>query len=278
MEKKFTLGIIGRCLACQLWTHPSDLYHRKLRTSLKENDQITFRVSIAGRSDLEPAERLKILVQKKPIQGVLYHMRHFAGEQRLVNPKKSSPEKKGYHLNPLVYKYFSTKKETSYRDPNWVESQTILKRDRYAKCPFDTPPEKEYRFKTKFLGIPVGKINLILGKFCGLNHLAFESEWTFLERLRRVSLELALPLFVLGPIPRVDALDTKKRADLWKEKCSIASSRLTKYKIPSFFLDSIETELRNSIYMKDEIHLTPEGHRYLATKLYPLVSNWIQSI
>ena len=170
MESKFCLGIIGRCLAFQPWMAISELYHRKLKQMLFERENIHLQTSIAGNSTLSPVCRLQTLSQKKPLDGVLYHMRHF-------NHSHSLLVRRGYKfsLNPLL-----TSKE--YKCSNAVHFPLSTRKSNSFLSSFDE--ELTEQKKKSFPKNSLGLINLLAGKLCGLNKISIKQEWIFFENLR----------------------------------------------------------------------------------------------
>jgi len=275
---KFCLGIIGRCLACQPWMPSSDLYHRQLKVLLQERDGITLRVSIAGRSDLEPYERMRVLHAKKPLNGVLYHMRH-TPEHLLFYKRQDSSGKLRYSLHPYFFKRFLAKQQPVYKEFNAVGFALAMRRNKDSQNIFNIPPPIDSSSRPrKFLGIPLHQVNLWAGKLCGLKTHAISNEWDFFERLRSLCLELNIPLFVLGPIPLFDMLGSKKKSHFWEQKCRFAEIKLSKYDVPHYFLRSMPDEKNMPFYTNDQAHLTADGHAFLAKELYPEISLWIKSI
>ncbi|MBI5345840.1 MAG: hypothetical protein HZB76_01675 [Chlamydiae bacterium] len=276
---KFCLGIIGRCLALQPWIQISDLYHRQLKNML-EKDGIILRVSLAGRSDLEPSERMRALHTKKSLDGVLYHMRHVDMHPKPLLYRTVDPLGKfRYSLPPNFFKRILSKKKTVYIESNAVQAALSMRKNKDSQDLFDIPPE-QLVIKTlprKFLGVPLHQVNLWAGKLCGLNTWALADEWTFFERLRTLCLELNIPLFVLGPIPSVDMLETENFF-LFQQIRKIIETKLSSQDIPYYFFYSLHDEMGKAIHKKDRSHLTPEGHSFLARELYPIISPWFKSI
>ncbi len=274
----FRLGIIGRCLACQPWMQPSDIYHRQLKVMLQERTGITLRVSIVGNSDQEPCDRMRVFHTKKPLNGVLFHMRHATETQEpLLYKKRDSSGKLRYSLHPQFFKRFLKKEKPIYKDFNAVGFSLSVRRKNDLHNFFDNPPGVYPPCHgRKFLGIPLRKMNLWAGNLCGLNTPPILNEWSFFENLRCLCEELNIPLFVLGPLPTAKMLETKKEYLRWERKCKIAEKKLSKMNIPHYFLRSFNGTDEN--YKIDKSHLTSKGHSFLANSLYPSISSWIKSI
>lgn len=272
---KFCLGIIGRCLACQPWIKIPDLYHRQLKIMLQEQAGITLRVSLAGRSDLEPFERMKTLYRKNSLDGVLYHMRNING-QLLFYSKQELSGKRRYSLHPDFFKRFFAKIPL-YDGCQAVHEALLLRKKSDSHDLFDLPPA-ELSIPRNFFGIPYRQINLWAGKLCGLNNWAIRKELIFLDRLRRYCLEMNIPLFVLGPISQADMLGIKRKLCLLEQLQKVGGNYLSKHHVPYYFMQSLLDEMGFPLYKRDQIHLTREGHAFLAKQLYPIISLWIQSI
>ena len=279
--RKFCLGIIGRCLACQPWTPIPDLYHRQLKLMLQEQENILLSVSIAGRSDLEPYARMKILHKKKLLDGVLYSARYVQGREPFLCSEKDDFGKSSYSLNPIFFKRFFRKKKTSYNGCDSVQYAFRARRSRDSHDLLDIPPAEEKQLNTsnrKLLGIPLHKVNLLIGKLCGLNSWVIAPEWLYFEKLRILCLDLKIPLFVLGPIPGVKNLENRNNQLLWQQMQKESKRKLLKHHIPNYFLHSLNDEKGKPLHKKDQGHLNAEGHAYLARELYPIISPWVKSI
>ncbi len=258
---------------------PSDLYHRQLKVLLQERDGITLRVSLAGGSDLEPYERMRILHTKKPLNGVLYHMRHDAAEEPLFYKRRDSSGKLRYSLHPFFFKRFLPKQHPVYKDINAVGLALSRRKNKDSHNIFNIPPPIDVPAQPrKLLGIPLRQVNLWAGKLCRLNAHEISNEWIFFEKLRCLCLELNIPLFVLAPIPLVEMLETKKKSLSWEQKCRFVETKLSKYDIPYYALHSLQDEKGIPLHMRDRMHLTSEGHAFLARELYPAISFWIKSV
>ena len=271
---KFCLGIIGRCLSFQPWINISDLYHRRLREMLEKQDKIVMRVSIAPRSDLLPYERMKILYKKKKLNGVLYHMRNI-GNQPFIDFDIDNFGKRKYFINPYIFKW--SKEEIKYKNCDAVQIALSIRKKKDDHDLFDIPPQNSDNIgQRNFLGIPFRKINLLVAKLCGLQKRAMINEYNYLERVRKLCLELNIPLFVLGSIPSIEILKTRRK--LFKKMQKYTEKKLSKHEIPSYFFQSIYDEKGRSLYKKDQMHLTLEGHSFLAKELYPIMSIWMKLI
>jgi hypothetical protein len=270
----FNLGIIGRCLSCQPWIKISDLYHKKLKEMFLKIDGINFRVSIASHSELEPCERLKILYTKKPLDGILYHMR-LCMPQVVLYSKKDESGKYSYTLNNF-FKQFLDKDKLRYSMDNDVIQRVIkLKLNRDLHDMFDLV--KDTPLERKFFGIPLHKLNLLAGKLCGINSWVIKNELRYFERLLNYSLELKMPVFVLGPIPEFHNLQIKN-LNMQKKMERIFKKKILECDIPNYFLNSLYDENGSILFKKDQEHLSSEGHAFLARELYPILLPWIRSI
>lgn len=271
---KFCLGIIGRCLSLQPWTPISDLYHRQLKIKLKQDD-ILLQVSLAGRSDLVPYERMQILHKKKPLNGVLYHMPLIEPTQTLFYSKEDHLGKRCYSLHPYFFKRFFVKKEI-YRAHDSIHMVLSYRKNRNQHNFFEEAPQTCH-FR-KFMGIPLHKVNLLAGKLCGLNRWDLQYERECFEKLRKLCLDLNIPLFVLGPMPKMDTFKEKYKLRAFQKIQKFYQKQFAKHEIPYYFPDSIYDDRGNSLYKKDEVHLNSLGHSFLAKELYPIFVLWIRSI
>lgn len=272
---QFRLGIIGRCLALQPGMPLQNLYHRQLSALLQERDGITLRVSLAGRSDLEPSERMRALFAKKPLDGVLYHMRRLP-EPLLFCSRRDHSGKLRYSLHPLFLKQFCPLRRPVYENSQDVIAIVSSMRKNPPHDLFDIPPSPP-QLRIVF-GVPLLRMmNRWAGKICNMDLCIFANEWFFFERLKSFCCEFNIPLFVLGPIPTVDMLATQKKTRIWKNKCKCIETGLLRDDIPNYFLHVLHDDSAAPLFFRDQIHLNAQGHAFLAKELYPLMAPWIRS-
>jgi hypothetical protein len=268
--KKFNLGIIGRCLSCQPWINPSDLYHRQLKKKLQEKDNIIMKVILASNSQLEPQIRLKNLYKKKQINAVLYSVR-LIEHQPILFSYKDKFGKYTYELNPNFYKRFFLKNKIIYNGIKAIDINNHWWKEEDEHENFLEIP------KRKLFNIPLRNINLFIAKLCNINSLEIAKELYFFEKLYQECLNLKVPLFILGPIPSIDIYYKKKNFLFFEKFQKAIQKQLLKNNISNFFFNSYLNEKKESLYKKDKYHLNSKGHTFLAEELYPIFSSWIKS-
>jgi hypothetical protein len=266
---KFNLTIIGRCLSCQPWINPSDLYHRKLKILLKEKNNINLKVQIASNSDLEPHIRLKNLYKKTKIDGVLYHFK-LIEPQPILYSKKDSFGKHTYKLHPNFFnRFLKDKMIYSACEAIDIKNHWWKKEDEHENF---IPP-----LKRKLFNICLNDINIFIANFFKISNLEIASELYFFEKLHKECLNLKIPLFVLGPIPSIEIYNKKRNFLFFDKFKKNIQKQLFKNNISNFFFNSPYNERGESLYKKDKYHLNFKGHNVLANKLYPTFSSWIKS-
>ena len=72
---EFHLGIIGGCMSHQRGTPLNTLYHRQLAAMLERDPGVRMRVHVARDFGLDYATRLNRLLEARPIDGLLVHVR-----------------------------------------------------------------------------------------------------------------------------------------------------------------------------------------------------------
>jgi hypothetical protein len=271
--KKFNLGIIGRCLSCQPWINPSDLYHRQLKRKLLEKDNIIMKIIIASNSQLEPQIRLKNLYKKKQINAVLYSIR-LIEHQPILFSNKDKFGKYTYKLHPNFYKRFLLKNKISYNGIKAIDVNNHWWKEEDEHENFLEIP------KRKLFNIPLHNINLFIAKLCNINSLEIAKELYFFEKLYKECLNFKIPLFILGPISSIEIYNNKSKFIFFKKYQKAIQKQVLKYKVPNFFFNSYlneKNEKKESLYKKDKYHLNSKGHTFLAEELYPIFSSWIKS-
>lgn len=280
MVREFRLGIVGRCLALQPYMKLSDLYHKQLKKMLEEKDEIRLRVSLAKNGHYKPIDRLKELLTRRPIDGVLFHLNHPALNLPLFIRNKKAPHKLRFTLNPLILEFFFRKKERAK-----LKKESLYQWIKYRRNPgpidyHDIPPQIEEKLRNlspcwQRAYTARKYFNFFLGRLFGLHFLALREIRESLKEVQSYCTLHNVPLYILGAIPELGVLQDQKKRTKALHVYKKYSKLLVQEDVPFYFLQSYENASGEHLYKKDQIHLNEAGHIFLANELYPRFSKWI---
>lgn len=262
----FRLGIIGGYLSHQKGIPLSQLYHRQLGRLLEIRDDIRLKVYIAHEFDLDPVERLNELLGRTAVDGVLFHLRNvFVRKAGIVVAFKRDGIRHRV-LHPFLFRRgHGTWEELEARQ--FDTSAPII---RQLAEPLDehniTPTGRT------MAGIRFRDINYLLGKIVGLDTWAIEDELRILDRFLNACRERKVPVFVMGPTPM--AASPMKDA-LCTDMGRVLNERTARHGVSCCTLNDLAGN-GPAIQTADGRHMTAEGHRVIAEKLYAPISGWIK--
>jgi hypothetical protein len=263
--RRFRLGIIGGCLSHQPGMALNSLYHRQLAVLLRPAG-IDFRVSIARGFELAYRERLEMLLNKQPVDGVLLHLRIVVvGEIALLGSRLANGRRR-YFLNP-----FLTGRNLDDLEKQIAASQAgIFEVDELAFADAG-PLVREFAVAppAKRLGrLRLRELNLAAGSMLGLDRRAIAKQLELYEETRSACAEKGLPLLVLGPTP---STRFNQMTRFWREYNLALGEYFSNSPAHPILLDSLQTDTGETMLLGDGLHLTAAGHGQVARRLYPQV-------
>lgn len=102
------LAILGGCLSHQASIPLSALYHRQLAVWLAREQGVRLRVHLARAFDLEPAQRLQWLLQRRRVDAVLLHWRNTTARKVPLLLKRRTDRGVEVVLHPFVLQPWRT--------------------------------------------------------------------------------------------------------------------------------------------------------------------------
>ncbi len=268
----FQLGIIGGCMSSQAGIPFSKLYHRQLAAILDREDGIHLRVVIAREFESEYVDRLNSILCDTRLDGVLLHVRVTFQSKAALLARRDSDGKRQYFLHPYLFKR---------REFGWVQSDAARSRLVLKIAQRDIKPEDDGHRHGVHLGEPriavfrLRDVNWIIGSLIGLDDWAIEDELRMLARCQQTCIEAKIPLFVLGPTPTGIS---KWKYHLCQKMNRTLQSKLPEMGIPLCCFEPLLDPAGNRLINADGIHLTVDGHTYVANLLAEGMTPWIKTL
>jgi hypothetical protein len=262
--REFTLGIIGGCMSHQRDVPFNDLYHRRLAAMLLEDPGVRLRVRVARDFTLPYAERLERLLADRSVDGVMVHIRTVTlmAHARFFRRSQTGSGRR-FALNPVLLdrrhrRAFSAPEPAAARPkPHGPDAYSFNSGETYSS---DAPPPGR-----RIAGLRIRSVNAALGALAGLDRWAVEEEMTRFADLAAACAQRGLPLFVLGPPP---SPESRWNARVVRRANNLIRRRLSGTNIGFALLEPGPETADRPFTMRDGVHLTPDGHRFVAERLY----------
>lgn len=266
---EFRLGIIGGCMSHQDGIPLNQLYHRQIAKWLSTDTGLRLRVSIAHDFELEYGDRLLKLLERIPLDGVLFHIRVAFTRKISLLPVDFPNGKRQRFLHPFLFR------QSEYGWNQYLLSLNTSPRKRGNRRVTDPEiPGIDAGTIRKLKGHLVD-LNFILGSLFGLDDWAIEDELLMFTRFQQICQEQALPIYVLGPTP---CLRSKWQAQVCQRMNIRLKSHLSELGIPFTSLDQTSPSDMQTLIQADRLHLTIVGQHYVAKLLYEGLGPWIREI
>jgi hypothetical protein len=269
--RDFRLGVIGGCLSHQPGVPPSQLYHRRLARQLQQKGVARLRVRIARDFEKPHVARLEQLLHTARLDAVLVHVRsEFTRKASLITIQVRS-DGIHYYWHPFLLRQ---------RRHGWAELEgrqfsgcrQIHHRRRPAgsaqpaqpSSQSSTDPEGAAAGATRLAGVSIRDAFYAAGRAVGLHRWAIADELVMLRDLARRCAALNLPLLVLGP--------SRRPANGWLDQLCRRCDRelqaeLAHWPLAYCSLPELKNQAGACLYGPDGLHLTAEGHGYVASRL-----------
>jgi hypothetical protein len=264
---EFRLGIIGGCMSHQPGIPMSKLYHRQLAQMLRTNDGVQLRIKIAHRFEANYQDRLIDLINHNSLDGVLLHSRVMFIRKAGLFATYTSEGATHYVIHPFLFRRQEFGKWMEFETQNFDNSFVIFSR----KAPIQNT------FGNAVPGIRIGGLRLrglnqVIGMLVGLDKWAIEDEMFEITGFNQICLEKRIPFFVLGPTPHAHL------NHLCRKMSGALEIRLPTMNIPFCRIENITGINGAPMQLNDGMHLTVDGHHFVAEQLYPLIAPWIKII
>lgn len=269
---EFRLGIIGGCMSHQQGISISDLYHQRLAKIVENRLGVRLRIKIARNFEAGHCERLLDLVKCSHIDGVLLHVRGaFRRKIDLLAAYTAKAETR-YVINPALF---------NRKRIDWAELEAksfcgsaVLVRRRHPVAGKGTT-QNNFPPAIRFCGLRIGELNRAIGILLGLDRWVVRDELRLLAQFRHCCDEKCMPFVVLGPTPVSDSF----RDDyIFQKMNNSLRKQAMEMNVPFCSLEGRTGAFNHSLQLRDDIHLTREGHQFVANALYPVVEPWITGI
>jgi hypothetical protein len=262
---EFHLGIIGGCMSHQRGTPLNSLYHRQLALLLERDPGVRLRPHIVRYFWLDHVSRLDRLMAESRVDGVMIHLREVtivAAARAFVTESMGGESHR--RLNAAMFRRsheFSAETSTSSGSP--PPGRHSREPDAYAGLHDDlqdTPLPGR-----RIAGFRLRNLNYMLGVMAGLGGWAIQHELLRFDDLARACRERGVPLFVLGP--------TAATYSYWAKRItSQANGRIRRHLsgtgVPYVLIEQTADRAGHSLVRADGFHMTVDGHRFVAERLY----------
>jgi hypothetical protein len=241
----------------QRGTPVNALYHRRLAVLLADDPGVRLRAHVARRFELDYVSRLDHLLAEHRVDGVMVHIRvTLTGGARAFVPV-TVDGRRVHRLNPAMFH------RGHHLATGPIPANPARDADAYGEGDEnvqDLPPPGR-----RIAGFRLRNLNQALGVLAGLGGWAVEDELLRFDALARACKERGIPLFVLGPTPTTlswwAGRVTRRANDAIRR-------RLAGTGVPYALLEGTTDGSGRPLVRADGFHLTPDGHRFVAERLY----------
>lgn len=265
--RHFDLGIIGGCMSHQRDIPLNALYHRELAGLIRTELGVRLRPRIVRGFELDYRDRLDRLLAGPPVDGVMVHLRvTIIARSRLIR-RETIDGRTRYSMHPALLRRGHQERAASPRGPSdggrRAGPEGPWESDAYPRAEVnaqDRPPPGR-----RIAGFRVRDLNYALGALAGLDRWAIDEELLRFGDLERACRERGVSLFVLGPTPVANSY--------WQNRVVRKVNVEIRHRMAALGLSySLIEQLRDSagrpLTRDDGIHLTVDGHRFVAEQLY----------
>lgn len=271
----FRLGIIGGCMSHQVGIPMRDLYHRQLADQLEATRDIRVRVHIARSFGAGYVSRLESLLAQRELDGVMLHLRvSIMRRSRLVLEQVVDGRKRRY-LNPvLLDRSHSGPRVDALRARENAGAQRMRRggqelQERAARHDRRRLRRRRYRAW-------LDRINWALGSLVGLDRWAVENELVVLREFLAACAARGLPVAVLGPTPMIGRDWQYRTAQMLNARMRGFAAEAG---VPVALIEQTHDAAGRPLVKADGLHLTPEGHGFVAGRLLDAgMADWMSSI
>lgn len=244
----------------------SQLYHQQLARMLKPVAGVHLRVRIAHGFELSYRERLNELLNRNSLDGVMLHVRVTFVRKASLFTYYSSGGSTRFVVHPFLFRRRALGGWARMESMNFDDTPVVATRDK---------PDAG-SFKAQSLGYRIARdASHVAGMLFGLGHWAIEDELFEIAQFNQACVEKQVPCFVLGPTPHGDSA---VRNALCRKINHVLKERLAKMNVPFCSLEGMIAQGGVHMQHYDGVHLTAEGHQFVASRLAPLMVSWIDSL
>jgi citrate lyase beta subunit len=239
-----------------------------LRQASLADPGVRLRPHIVRDFHMDLSTRLDRLLAEQPVDGVLVHLR----VPSIVTPvgvfaRASGHGRNRYRLNPALVRRGHPNRAARWRPSSAGSGRMKL---RGTDAWGDEPDLQDQR--------PSGirSLNVALGTLVGLGQWAVDEQQYEFDQVERACRERGLPLFVLGPTPAPYSYWANR---IVREANATIRRRLSDTNVPFVLVEQVCDREGRPLTRTDGVHLTVDGHRYVAQLLHGHgMSEWVSEI
>jgi len=234
------------------------LYHRALGREIQAATGIRLRPHVARGFGLDFGARLDSLQERFELNGVLLHLRVMVSKRARIIVRVRTDEGSPRRLHPALFsRRHSGPAIEALRAFETAGGEADLGREERAA-------RQDARRGRWLAGISMREVGSALGAAVGLDRWAAEDEVHRLSEFVAECERRRLPLFILGPTPLVGQR-WAGRSVRWLDN-RIAEFG-TRRRMPFALIADERDRAGNPVVKRDGVHLTIEGHRFVAERL-----------
>jgi hypothetical protein len=270
-KSEFCLGIIGACFTQQKAIPLSKLYHRQLKKMVFEKIGIHCRITVSQEFGLEYHERLSKLLNKTKIDGVLLQLPKMQFQKAGIIVHYFEDEMLYSYIHPFLFRRrkFGWKKveKTKFNNTIGLGKRKIPKA---IIDPLELPPQG-----SRIAGFRLRDLNYIIASLLKLDKWAVEDELKMITEFIHIGQENNIPVFIMGPTPYPTSF---WRNRICRKINTAFDVKLPSKGVPFSYYDNLTDQQGNLLTTGDGIHLSLQGHNFLARFLSDALCPWIKKI
>jgi hypothetical protein len=253
----FELAIVGGCMSHQTGIPFNSLYHRQLAREAKRLTGIRLRPHVARGFGLDFGARLDTLQERVELDGVLLHLRVMVAKRARLIVRGRASEGRRARVHPALLSRGHDgpaidELREAENDGDDVEERTEVHAANH---------ERRWGWRG---GITSLELNTALGAMVGLDRWAADDEVHRLAYFATECDKRRLPLFILGPTRLVGARwAARPLRGLDRRIAEFAKRR----DLPFALVDALNDRAGRPLFKRDGVHLTLEGHTFVAGQL-----------
>jgi hypothetical protein len=219
--------------------------------------------------ELDYCARLDRLLSGPPVDGVLVHLRVTVILTARPIRREVIDGRAHYSINPALFRRghrrptASPERKTGREASHADGPERPRGADAYGNAKAVRNPAPSGR---RIAGFRVRNLNALLGAFLGLDRWAIGQEMLRFDDLVRACKERGIPLFVLGPTPASRSYWNNR---VVRKTNAAIRRRLPGRDVPYALIEQLADPAGRPLVVRaDGIHLTVDGHRFVADQVY----------
>jgi hypothetical protein len=253
----FELAILGGCMSHQAGIPFNSLYHRHLAREAQRLTGIRLRPYVARGFGLDFGARLDTLQERVELDGVLLHLRVMVAKRARLIVRGRASEGRRARVHPALFSRRHDGPAIEELREAENDGDDVEERSEVGAANHD----RRWGWRG---GITSLELNTALGAMLGLDRWAADDEVHRLARFAAECDKRRLPLFILGPTPLVGARWAARPLKALDRSIAAFARRCD---LPFALIDALNDREGRPIIKRDGVHLTLEGHAFVADRL-----------